>query len=171
MSYEVSGFIAKRGTFDHFKKLGERISVAHLNDEFDMLLNDWHLGDALKFDTHSKVDEFENWSLHKSLIKVFVRLSRKENISIMYFDAMFWGGVGEQRALVWKNSDMILKKENQRAPIPEAFGPINEALKAIGVVAKNGKDEFQSVNLNRHRQMYGWFEEATGISAVKYHEE
>ena len=109
--------------------------------------------------------------MDEQLFNMFATHSKTAHTPIVYFEAFFSGGIGEQKALVWKDGNVIFKKQSQRERIPDSFEPINEALKTIGVIAKDGKDEFLTIGLGRHRQMWDWFEEATGISVLKYLEE
>ena len=40
-------------------------------------------------------------------------------------------------------------------------GPVNAALRAVGVVGTTGRDEFDEIGLGRHRQTDGWLADAT----------
>lgn len=61
----------------------------------------------------------------------------------------YFGGIGEQYASVYRENQLIM---------PETEGGINKALKLIGVVKKNGKDEFDTIQLNKYRSFDSYFE-------------
>jgi hypothetical protein len=74
---------------------------------------------------------------------------------VAYVEAEYFGGVGDQQAVLWR--------EGRRTALnPEATGPINEALRELGVrrlVPDGGGeplDEFDSVGLGRHRATEEW---------------
>ena len=148
MGYDIQGFIAERGTFDRFKKLGDRVSVVHLTDALDLLIQDDYLINAMDIKNFEKLEGFEHWFLDKTQMQIFETLS--QTTPIIFFDATYVGGTGYQKALVWKDGNIVLTKKTELGGIPDSFGPINEALKTIGVVAENGKDEFETATLNRH---------------------
>ena len=170
MGYTLHAFIAKRGTFDEYKKLGERVTVAHINDTYDLLLNDVYLDQALGFqETSIDPEEFEYWLLSKESLEFFKQKSKETLIA--YVKADYTGGTGFQKSVVWKDGAQILKSETEILPRPHSYGPVNDALRALGVVAMEGRDEFETVGLHRNQQMEDWFEEATGIHWMKYLEE
>jgi hypothetical protein len=59
----------------------------------------------------------------------------------------YWMGIGEQNAMVFRNGSPISKE-----------GPINISLKIIGVIAEEGKDEFDTLNLGEYSrtEWYYW---------------
>ena len=75
--------------------------------------------------------------------------------SVAYVEAEYFGGVGEQHAVVWQDG-------GARLLASELPGAVNEALRALGAVrvasASTGvlEDEFDSVGLGRHRSTQDW---------------
>jgi hypothetical protein len=57
----------------------------------------------------------------------------------------YFGGAGTQAAAVYRGAEEVM------APAASAFGPINEALRHLGVQASPGLDEFDTVGLGRFR--------------------
>jgi hypothetical protein len=55
MGYDLYGSVAQRGKFVEYKQLSPYITVAKLSQGFDLLLNDWHLADALNITNFEKV--------------------------------------------------------------------------------------------------------------------
>jgi hypothetical protein len=74
---------------------------------------------------------------------------------LAYVEAEYFGGHGEQAAIVFK--DGAVAQGPARAPL----GPINEALRALGVAAGGAHDEFDAVGLGRHRDVEGWIDDST----------
>lgn len=69
--------------------------------------------------------------------------------SIAYLEAEYFGGAGAQVAAVWTRGVLTLE--------PGAGAPsINDALRVLGVVAKDGLDEFDTLHLGRCRETERW---------------
>lgn len=69
-------------------------------------------------------------------------------------EAEFFGGVGEQRCVVWHKGSLVL------GPLDE-LDAINKALRFIGVKKRIFGDEFETVGLGKHRSNEEWLENAT----------
>jgi hypothetical protein len=72
-----------------------------------------------------------------------------ENGSVAYVEAEFFGGDGTQAAAIFKNGKEL-------GPTFVATEAINGALAAIGVQRLNHKDEFDALELGRHRDTEKW---------------
>jgi hypothetical protein len=78
--------------------------------------------------------------------RLAAQASRQE--PVVYAEAEFFGGVGEQHAVLWRRGEgTVLDAEP---------GPINAALRALGVRGTGDRDEFDSVGLGRHRTTQEW---------------
>lgn len=77
---------------------------------------------------------------------------------VLYAEAEYFGGVGEQRAAVWADGTMALGPlhVSEGQPFPAAGSPISQALRRLGAVADPTGDEFQAVGLDRHRHNEDW---------------
>lgn len=58
----------------------------------------------------------------------------------------YFGGVGEQAAAVYRAGRELMP------PSVAEFGPINAALRLLGIVQGEHADEFNAVGLQRHRR-------------------
>jgi hypothetical protein len=56
----------------------------------------------------------------------------------------YFGGAGEQSAVLFDSNKKIYNNEDD-------FTPINEVLKIMGIERKNGQDQFDLVGLGRYR--------------------
>ncbi|WP_317444629.1 hypothetical protein [Streptomyces collinus] len=77
---------------------------------------------------------------------------------VAYVEAEYFGGVGEQRAVVCDGGAVVLGplhlEEGQ--PFAPAGSPISQALRRLGVVARAGGDEFSAAGLDRYRHGEAW---------------
>jgi hypothetical protein len=67
-----------------------------------------------------------------------------------YIETEYFGGQGAQAAAAWHGATCMVP------PRSAAIGPINEALRALRVVANRGSDEFDTIGLSRHRHTEDW---------------
>lgn len=67
---------------------------------------------------------------------------------VLYAEAEFFGGVGEQHAVLWRGG--------RGTAFDGEPDPINAALRALGVRRSGDLDEFDSVALGRHRSTLDW---------------
>ncbi|MEV2253347.1 hypothetical protein AB0I94_22645 [Streptomyces sp. NPDC050147] len=77
---------------------------------------------------------------------------------VAYAEAEYFGGVGEQTAVVRDAGAIVLGPlhEPEGAPSPPTGSPISRALRRLSAVAGTGEDEFTAVGLGRHRSVEGW---------------
>ena len=68
---------------------------------------------------------------------------------VAYLEAMFFGGVGYQAALVWDNGEVLMKPLNEQHAI-------NAALKVLGIEKGESSDEFSALALGEHRNINQW---------------
>jgi hypothetical protein len=64
----------------------------------------------------------------------------------------YCGGIGSQAAMAYRGAVVIMPPEY------EPGEPINKALRLLGVAAREGKDEFDTVGLGWHRDFNDLFE-------------
>jgi hypothetical protein len=77
---------------------------------------------------------------------------------VAYVEAEYFGGVGEQQAVVWDGGTIVLGPLQVREgrPFALAGSAISQALRRLGAVASAGEDEFSAVGLDRHRHREQW---------------
>ena len=76
--------------------------------------------------------------------------------TIVYVEAEYVGGFGNQCAIAWKDGIEVLPPTKSEGKMS---GAINQALRLLGVQSHSGKDEFETVGLGRHRMMEAWIDE------------
>ncbi len=79
------------------------------------------------------------------------KLSERGTVACV--EAEFFGGVGEQRCVVWHKESLVL------GPLDE-LDAINKALRFLGVKKRIFGDEFETVGLGKHRSNEEWLETA-----------
>jgi hypothetical protein len=68
---------------------------------------------------------------------------------VAYVEADYFGGYGSQSAIVWQ--------KGRRCDIyPDTQNAINFALRSLGISRGHHKDEFEGLNLGRHRDTHDW---------------
>lgn len=97
-------------------------------------------------------------SLSPGLVQLAKELSR--STSVAYISTYYFSGHGGQDAVVWENGELVFgpmtKPYNEEWP----NSAISKALRKLGVLAKGGEDEFDTVGLGRHRETHRWAEAA-----------
>ena len=80
-------------------------------------------------------------------------LTRISNECVGYIEAEYFGGNGEQAAILWKDG----RREFAAGP---GYGAINSVLKRIGVTIDSSQhDEFEAVGLTLNRHTEDWLPE------------
>jgi hypothetical protein len=75
------------------------------------------------------------------------------NAKVAFVETEYFSGEGFERAALWQDGELVL------GPLDGA-GAVNEALRALGVSAGPGQEEFDYVGLGRHRSLEEWLSEA-----------
>ena len=75
--------------------------------------------------------------------------------ALAYVETDYFGGQGRQNALLWRDGALILQPSELTTEAAAArsapLRPINAVLRALGVVAVAGQDEFDTLGLGRWR--------------------
>ena len=73
--------------------------------------------------------------------------------ALAYLETDYFGGTGEQSAVVWQYGRLSFGPAHMAsdAPRPPHLRPINAALKALGLIAARGLDEFDTFGLGHYR--------------------
>lgn len=74
-----------------------------------------------------------------------------ESAAVGYIEAEFFGGIGDQSSVVWRDGS------RWQGPL-HTGNAINEALRLLGARRNSPLDEFDSVGLGRHRDTAAWLE-------------
>lgn len=77
---------------------------------------------------------------------------------VAYITTGYFGGQGGQDAVVWDKGNLVFSPSVQGYDRVWPDSPISQALRSIGVVAEEEKDEFDTVGLGNHRETHRWAE-------------
>ncbi|MEV5989579.1 hypothetical protein AB0L85_32315 [Streptomyces sp. NPDC052051] len=130
--------------------LGQGLSLMPMTDEVFDAVTDSGSANALGF-----------WRLSGELERLLAQWSAAGPVA--YVEAEYFGGVGEQRAVVWADGALVLGPLD--APTMKRFSravsPISQALRRLGARRSLGEDEFEAVGLDRHRSNDDWISSST----------
>ncbi|WP_218924919.1 hypothetical protein [Streptomyces sp. t99] len=130
-------------------RLGQGLSMMPMTDELFDAVTDGSGAGYLGF-----------WRLPGGFEALLARWSAAGPIA--YLETEHFGGVGRQRAAVWADGSLALgpldEPTKQRGS--QAVSPASQALRRLGAQRDVGKDEFESVGLNRHRTNEDWIADA-----------
>ena len=100
------------------------------------------------------------WFLSAGIEALAREVSRRGPIA--YLEAEMFGGTGTQAMVVWRHGEVWLgpaATEFSWPPPDPASSPqwaFNQALRKLGVTRDQAFDEFDALNLGRHRQTEDW---------------
>jgi hypothetical protein len=149
MAHSVTGLIAKHTVLEALSREHSLPWPVVLAGDLAILpLRDVDLAPFQTALLESTGDEWRN--LSERLLEELRRSSRYRG-PLMYFETEYFGGLGGQGAVVFKDGQLIF------GPRWAASGPINHALKLLGVrIEAPSRDEFQTVGLHLYRFTDGW---------------
>ena len=75
---------------------------------------------------------------------------------VAFVSTEYFGGSGGQDAIAWVNGQVVFSPATAGYNREWPNSPISQALRRIGVVALEGKDEFDTVGLGAHRSTERW---------------
>ena len=150
MGHHIQGIVLSRATAEHLRAELPDVLLAPLRQGFVLVPLTNRLFDLVR-DRHPELEGSADevlWKLSSSMEHVLRNLSRKDPVA--YIETDYFGGAGDQAATAWADGRVMVSPRRDRR------GPINDALRAIGVRLVGGGDEFDSVGLIQYRQMDDW---------------
>jgi len=154
VSYDLKAIIAADAVADELlPRLGPSV-VVRLGQGLSLIPpSDGWRGEARMGQSARAFPEFENLTVEVA------EIIRQASVgaAIAYVEGESFGNVGGQTAAVWRDGELVLPP-HQVIPVvwtPEG-GPIDEALRLLGVVRLPERDEFDSVGLGRFRHTEQW---------------
>lgn len=145
MSHAISTFIARQPAIAALSTaLGNAAFVSRSEDDLCFLpVTDdvFDQATTLKGDSDPVAEKY--YRLSKALAEIAQVSSASGPIIHVFTD--YFGGDGSQGAMAWNNGAVTLKPEVSR------LGPINTALRSLGVEARPSMDAFDTIGLGRLR--------------------
>jgi hypothetical protein len=153
MGYELQAIIGREAAISRAAKAVSKAVVVPLEQELLMIPLGEDLHDELQTRFAGGEGDHSDHFIYLSVAVAEWIAEASEKGPLAYVEADYFGGIGKQSSVVWKEGKVILE------PAHGERGPINRALRALGVRAQPNKDEFETVGLRRHRDMEDWLEE------------
>ena len=94
---------------------------------------------------------------HSRLLQTVAERSGQEGLA--YVEADFFGGTGDQGAIVFRDGKRSWLSERGQIRRGMPITPISEALQRLGVDRAGFHDEFAALGLGRHRETEAWLSE------------
>ena len=148
MTYILQAFITKKSTHNKFTDFYKNATAIDIGQELSLIPFTTELFDEINKLTDSMpIGKFEylTENIEIELLKHF------DNVKISYIEAEYFGGQGGQIAIIWEDKKRIYLSDFDD-------NEINKVLKDFGVIADNGKDEFDTVSLGRKRRTESWLD-------------
>jgi hypothetical protein len=107
-----------------------------------------------------------NWNLQQPVAALARVLSRDRRV--LYLFSETWAGAGIKESIAWRDGQLLygpsgtcdmeadLEPGYQLAPGDNAVNAVNAGLRAIGVHATDGRDEYATVGLDKYRMTEDW---------------
>jgi hypothetical protein len=148
MAYFLDALIFRTTAIDADDLPADGARIVPLSSDLSLLpLTDEVRAAAKRGDEVMPGDDGSSWSLPSKIERWAGRMSQRGDIG--YVAAAYFGGSGNQFAVVWSGGQVVLGPLRQ----PDA---INAALRRFGIRASGGQDEFDSLGLGRHRHTEEW---------------
>jgi len=154
VSHAVQAIVGTKRTLDAIQHRFGVSRVVHLSERLCLLpmLDEFY--DVLPGVDGSSVvvGQFHFRYLSPKVLQLLTDASRSE--AIAYFETDYFGGAGDQGAMVAKDGKVV-------------FGPmagshaINSALQILGVMKEGAQDEFEALGLSRFRRNEDWIDQPT----------
>ncbi len=149
MGYFIRGFVLQKSLLILSIENYQNIFFANLNQGSTLI--------PLTDELYDRVNEFQGNAvpgysfLTDKLIEFGSNLSIVINSVVLYIEADFFGGKGSQNAIAWNNGLKIFEELNGK-------DSINKAIRTMGIKNEHGKDEFETIGLNKFRRLEDWLE-------------
>jgi hypothetical protein len=149
MAHSISGFVAREDVL--------RAGTAHLRSAYVASLAQGFgflpVTEEVDEETGGRAVAYEQfYRLTDALARLGAALSRGG--AVAYLETDYFGGTGDQAAITWKGGRIAFGPDKAR------MGAVSEALRRIGAVRGEARDEFEAVGLDRHRGNDDWIEQA-----------
>lgn len=159
MRFELAGFVAEMHVLTAL--LGSKIPAIRIGDELGFAAVSKSIAQARLGIQAPPEPGFKHLSRPLSERA----LTASERGRIVFIEAHFIDSLGEQAAVGWEAGHAAVGPLFEghfgapgRSVPPISDWPINRALRFLGVVAKPGADEFDTVRFGRHHRIERWLD-------------
>ncbi len=146
MGYTLQAFIGRQSDLKIISAKYDNAQVVSVGQEISIIPMTEDLFDeinALSISEDINSFTFLTTNIEQEILKLI------DNNSIGYIEADYFGGEGGQIGILWKDKRRLKLFD-------KTHNTINSILKYFGTTAHFGKDEFDTLNLGRHRETIDW---------------
>ncbi len=160
MGYSLHAFVGQKELLLGIAEKYQNARVAPLQQGIGLLLNTVEFWNELQ---SAQPDPFAEFHYLSAAIAELGSTASAE-VPMAYVEAEFFGGLGTQAAILWQTKQVVFgpillsNEPEMPKPPPLKDWPINSVLRLLGVVADEGKDEFETVGLHAHRRTEDWLD-------------
>jgi hypothetical protein len=149
VGYAIEALLGAAGVLEPLTRDYRIARVVELDRGLAMIPMVEILRNAIQRQNHDPEKE-PNWPFwHFSPEGAMTVAETCEQGALAYVEARFYAGVGTQASVGWRDGAL------RHGPLASKDA-INQALRFLGVEAQDGKDEFDTVGLGRHRLTDMW---------------
>jgi hypothetical protein len=149
VGYAIEALIGGAEVLEPLTAAYRNARIVPLTEELAMIPMVEILRNAIQRQNHDPERE-PNWPFwHLSPEGAMTVAETCERGALVYVEARFYAGVGVQASVGWRDGAL------RHGPL-SAKDAINQALRFLGVVSAEDKDEFDTVGLGRHRLTDMW---------------
>jgi hypothetical protein len=154
MGHHVQAIVGSKRVLDLLQQRFAVSRVVELSQKLFLLPMVDELYDALPSAADYPIDDgkFHFRFLSSKLLALLVEASRED--AVAYFETEYYGGLGDQGAVVAKDGKIISGPK-------EGDGSINSALQLLGVKKENAYDEYEAIGLGRFRSNEDWLNQSS----------
>ncbi|KAA2253832.1 hypothetical protein F0L68_31605 [Solihabitans fulvus] len=154
MGYRLQAAIATETVLRALADPAEDVRIVPLGQHLSLLPMTDALFDAVTVVGAPQLDGF--WKAPAGFGRTLADCSA--NGPVAYVEAEYFGGAGEQSAMVWDVGQVVLSYLHlvEKTSVPAVDTPISRALRRLGVTKGDHQDEFDAVGLGRHRDTEDW---------------
>lgn len=146
MGYYLHGFLGQLHDLQEIKNTFNNSVIIPLTNQIGLIPMSGDLFDEINnYRVSNDMEKFEFMTagVEQAILVVI------KNRMIAYVEADYFGGHGGQSGVVWKEGKRIFLKNFEQ-------DVINEILRMYGVTKNKSGDEFDAVQLGRHRSTEEW---------------
>ncbi|MEN6625006.1 MAG: hypothetical protein ABFD69_02135 [Candidatus Sumerlaeia bacterium] len=149
--HQVAAFIVRQGDAESACAADARLKAIPMPQDLAIIPLPYEfLEEVVGVDLGEMSEEDGEFRFLNEKLLDFIK-SLSQSCRVLYFETDYFGGPGQQGALVCENGQMVFGPD-----ISSEIGPINRALAHIGVVAGEGKDAFDTIELWKNRTNDDW---------------
>lgn len=148
MGYNLKAFIGQVERLEPVTSRFKNAKLISLNEQIALIPMTGDLFNEINdYRTNNNIDGYEylTTAIESEILKTI------NTGLIAYIEVDYFGGVGIQNGILWKNDKRIFEHRGTK-------DVVNSILQQFGITRSKSGDEFETVGLNRHRYTEDWLD-------------